>query len=356
MTNTFRFVQKTMMPYKILIIYYFTGTGNSENVALWLSEVASKYNISTHIKNIADIDRQDFDSPPSDALIVFVSPIHGFNYPPIMLHFIGRFPKSRNNVLLMNTRAGMLIGKYNVPGLTGVAFFLSAAILKLKGYSIKGMVAVDLPSNWISVHPGLNQRTIKYLHEINKKRVTECAEKVFSGKSNFKALREIIQDLIISPISLGYYFIGRFVFAKTFYASSDCNNCDICIKNCPVKAIIKVNKRPFWTFKCESCMNCMSHCPKKAIETAHGFIVGFVFLSSVLTGLFYSFFSLLFFNIENELVKFVVETLLFLTLLGISYRILHYLMRFKPVERLMVYTSLTKYKFWGRRYKALKNF
>ena len=72
-----------------------------------------------------------------------------------MLNFLIHFPKGRNKVLLINTRAGMLIGKWITPGLTGIAFYFSALVLKLKGYSIKAMFPVDLPSNWISVHPGL---------------------------------------------------------------------------------------------------------------------------------------------------------------------------------------------------------
>jgi Pyruvate/2-oxoacid:ferredoxin oxidoreductase delta subunit len=272
-----------------------------------------------------------------------------------MLHFIARFPKGKNKVLLMNTRAGMLIGNYNLPGITGIAFYLSSLLLILKGYSIKGMVPVDLPSNWISLHPGLNKRTIEILHQKNKKRVLDCADKVLSGGSDFRALREIIQDVLLSPVSVGYYFMGRFMFAKTFYASSDCNNCDLCIRQCPVKAIVKKDSRPYWTFNCESCMHCMSYCPQKAIETAHGFIIGYMVLFSTLSALFFEYFNLFFFKLNQEPAKSIVEMLLFLFLLGFFYRCIHYLMRIKPFERLMVYTSLTKYKFWGRRYKALKD-
>lgn len=345
-----------MGPYKELFIYYFSGTGNSKNVALWVAAVASKQNILTQVIDIATTDRLSVKAPSSGSLVVFVSPIHGFNYPPVMLNFIVRFPKGNNPVLLMNTRAGMLIGKFITTGLTGIAFYFAAFILKLKGYSIRGMVPVDMPSNWISVHPGLNDRTIRYLHDKNKERVSKHSEKVISGKRNFVALREIVQDVAVSPISLGYYFIGRFFFAKTYYASKDCDNCGVCIKNCPVKAIKISDNRPFWTFNCESCMKCMGNCPKKAIETAHGFVIGFLIVNSLLLiPLFYKYFDLLFFTIENEVVKYIVETLLFLFFLAILHRIMHYCMRFRFIERIMVFTSLTKYKWWGRRYKALKN-
>lgn len=344
-----------MSIYQKLVIYYFSGTGNSRNVALWLSNVAKENSIESRLINISRIDRLTIEQPDTDELVVFVSPIHGFNYPPVMMHFIMRFPNGKNKVLLMNTRAGMLIGKWITPGLTGIAFYLSALILKLKGYSIKAMFPVDLPSNWISVHPGLNERTVKYLHKRNQEKVYRFAQKVFSGGSDFHGLYEIIQDTLVAPISLGYYFIGRFMFAKTYFASSDCNNCDLCIKACPVKAIKKVDNRPFWTFNCESCMHCMGNCPKKAIETGHGYIMLFSLLFSLLlSGLFYKYFAELFFDIEHTFAGFVLNSALFLAILAVWYWVIHFSMRFRLVERIIVYTSLTKYKFWGRRYKALR--
>jgi ferredoxin len=345
-----------MIAYQKLIVYYFSGTGNSKNVALWLSNFAKENNIESQIVNIAQINRLSIEPPDSNALVTFVSPIHGFNYPPVMLHFILRFPKGKNKVLLMNTRAGMLIGKYITPGLTGIAFYLAALILKLKGFSIKAMYPVDLPSNWISVHPGLNEKTVKYLHKKNKERITGFARNVFEGKNDFKGVHEIIQDIVLSPISILYFLIGRFIFAKTYYASRDCNNCDICVKGCPVKAIIKLDNRPFWTFNCESCMKCMSNCPQKAIETAHGSLIEFSLIYSiVIIFLFYKYFTLWFFPIENELIRSITESIIFIALFGVWYKSTHYLLRFKWFERFVVYTSLTKYKFWGRRYKALKD-
>lgn len=340
---------------KKLVIYYFSGTGNSQNVAVWLSQAAKEKEYDCKLVNIAHSERMKIEKPDPEAMIAFASPVHGFNYPPVMLHFIMRFPKGNNKVLLLNTRAGMLIGKWVTPGLSGITFYLSALILKIKGYSIKAMFPVDLPSNWISLHPGLNAKTIKILHEKNKARVLAFADKVLTGRSYFKCVREIVQDLLIAPIAFGYYFVGRFILAKTYYASKDCDNCNICIKACPVKAIKKVDHRPFWTFNCESCMKCMGNCPKRAIETAHGFIISFMILmSAVIFVLFYKYFEKFFFKFEKGILSDIVEILIYLGLLGISYRVMHYLMRFRMFERLIVYSSLTKYKFWGRRYKALK--
>ncbi|MEI6577635.1 MAG: EFR1 family ferrodoxin [Bacteroidota bacterium] len=305
--------------YQNVIIYCFSGTGNSRNVALWLKKVAEENNIQCQIINIAQIDRLSIDPPEPGALVVFVSPVHGFNFPPIMLHFILRYPKGKNKVVLMNTRAGMLIGKFITPGMTGIAFYLSAIILIIKGFSIKAILPVDMPSNWISLHPGLNNRTVKYLHEKNKERVVVFAQKILSGKSHFKALLEIY-DILLAPIALGYYIVGRFFLAKSFFASGDCDNCDLCIKSCPVKAIIKVDHRPFWTFNCESCMKCMGNCPKRAIETGHGYVIGFsLFFWSVFLAVFNKYWDFYFLQIENSFVKMLVESVLFLSLLVMWY-------------------------------------
>jgi len=317
--------------------------------------VAGENDIETQVINIAQINRLTVEPPDSDALVAFVSPIHGFNYPPVMLYFIFRFPKGSNKVLLLSTRGGTLVGKFIVPGISGIAFYLSALVLKIKGYSIKALFPVDLPSNWISLHPGLNERTVKYLHERNKERVTSFARKVFSGGTSFKGLYDIVQDTLVAPISLGYYFIGRFVLAKTFYASGDCDHCDACMTGCPVMAIKKIHDRPYWTFDCESCMKCMSNCPRKAIETAHGLLAAVAVVHSlVLLGLFHTYVAARFVEATDPVVGFVMKSLLFLGFLALSYRFIHYCMRFRFVERLMVFTSLTKYKFWGRRYRALK--
>lgn len=102
-------------------------------------------------------------------------------------------------------------------------------------------------------------------------------------------------------------------------------------------------------------MKCMSYCPKKAIETGHGYIAAFVLLfNAIILVAFYKIVNNYFYNIDNVIIKFVVESALTILLIGIWYRLIHWLLRIKLFERITVYTSLTKYKWWGRRYKALK--
>lgn len=330
-----------------VIIYYFSGTGNSKNVAGWLYENATSIGAKCDLVSISNLE-YPIEKPPEDTQVIIISPVHGFNYPPLVLKFITRFPKGKNRIVLMCTRAGLLIGKYNLPGVSGLTFYFSSLILTLKGHKISGMIPVDLPSNWISFHPGLNRPTVDVLYQKNKKKVQILAERIFAGKNVWRGLRDIIQDIIVIPISPAYYLVGRFFLAKTLYASRDCDDCDICLKACPAKGIIKIDNRMYWTFRCESCMKCIANCPKQAIETAHGFVIGYISLASAITGSLLLLFEKYVLSLESGLVKWIIESAILIFLLGVAYRIMHYLMRFKWIERMMVYTSLTKFKFWGK--------
>lgn len=342
-----------MNAYNKILILYFSGTGNSKQVAMWISEVAAEKSLECILFNISQTDISKLETLDPDALIIIISPIHGFNYPKITLDFIRHFPAGKNKIVLMNTRAGMKIGSFVTPGLTGIAFIVSSLILKLKGYKIVGQIPFDMPSNWISLHPALRENAVKFIHKKIYSRVKKHTEKIFSGKNDFWALRDLVQDILISPIAVAYYLVGRFALAKTFYASYKCDNCDVCIKQCPVKAIEKVNDHPYWTFKCESCMKCMNSCPKRAIETGHGFFALVVYLVSILSSVIIV--PFLSFGSSNGLIKFTLNNLLLLVLLFGLYYLQHFVLKKKIIRKLISITSLTYYKFWGR-YKSIPDY
>ena len=348
-----------MAYYQKLIIYFFSGTGNAKRSSEWIIEVAKEYNLDTELINI---DAYKFENPPDfkeKSLIGFCSPTHGFNLPPIMLKFIYHFPKVKNaDFFILNTRAGMKLYKIFLPGLSGFAQILPAIYLRLKGYKVVGMQPMDLPSNWISLHPGLREKVVHSIFERCEKITKKFADKIINGNKVYKALLSLPIDLAISPVGIAYYFFGRFAIAKTFIATDDCTQCGLCQENCPVNAIEKIHDRLYWTFNCESCMHCMNHCPQRAIETAHSytalvwwaafsvlpmFVVNMVVDSQIT--------SISIESVEATLLYYFIETVVGLIIIYLAYKILHFLMRFKFFNKIIAYTLLTKYKFW-RRYKA----
>jgi len=350
-----------MSKYQNFVAYYFSGTGNARNVATWMVNFAKSKNINTFLINIDRFKKVEIPKTEGKTLIGFFSPTHGFNLPPIMLEFMSKFPRSitETDVFIVNTRAGLKMNKLFIPGLSGLAQYFPSLILRLKGYCVVGQQPIDMPSNWISLHPGVRESVSVSMHERCKTISERVIDKLLSGKKVRKAWLSLPFDIAVSPVVPMYYFIGRFILAKTFVASDKCNLCGLCEKQCPVNAIIQVDKRMFWKYSCESCMRCMNQCPEKAIQTAHGFTTLGIWLASLVFTVLLTFLAskIDFFKEISELSDFVKGWVLYpivnLTVFFLSYRFVHYLMRFTFFARLIEYTSFTKLPFW-RRYKAKK--
>jgi Pyruvate/2-oxoacid:ferredoxin oxidoreductase delta subunit len=349
-----------MSKYKKLIIFYFSGTGNAKSVSEWISTYALNLGISSKIIDVSAFNRNEFPEIDSNTLVGFSSPTHGFNLPPLMMKFILQFPKSvRADVFLINTRAGLKLHKIFLPGLSGMAQFFYAIILMFKNYRIVGMQPMDMPSNWISFHPGLREKVVISIIKRCKGITDKFSETIFSGRKKFKALISLPFDIAVIPIAILYYFAGRFGLAKTFVSTEKCNLCGLCIKQCPVKAIIWAQKRPYWTFNCESCMHCINSCPQRAIETATGFtFLVWWAVFSIVPLLLVWIFGLEFLDKLFHPLSWLVYNLLYigfaLLFVYLSYHVLHFLMRFSFFNKLVAYTSLTRFKWW-RRYKMPGN-
>lgn len=346
--------------YSKVYLYYFSGTGNAKRVTEWISENCISKSIPVEIIKIEEGIKPHIETTEEKKLIGFLSPTHGFNLPPLVLHFIFAFPKVKNaDVFILNTRAGMKLSKLFLPGLSGIALLLAALVLFLKGFRIKGLQPIDLPSNWISLHPGLKQKVVESMYERIRKKVEKFSNKILSGKRVYTGLISLPVDLAISPISIGYYFIGRFMLAKTFVATSKCTACELCVKQCPVQALKMKNNRPYWTYDCESCMRCMNTCPERAIETPHGFVIVLwvilfnippIFLTWILNKYAICPCSL---TIYHKLAYNAAQVAFMFLTVWITYWILYKFMRFRIIDFVIKYTSFTHYKFW-RRYKAPK--
>ena len=348
--------------YDNLLMIYYSGTGNSQRVSEWIVQKAQETGMKTHISSYHQFDPEKIASFKGKTLIGFFSATHGFNMPHSMLNFLFSFKLLKgSDVFIGNTRAGMKLYKLFLPGLSGIAMYFPALIMLFKGYKVKAMYPVDLPSNWISLHPGLRGKVVESMVERCKRLSGWFAGEVLGGKPVFlKSFVLLPLDLLVAPIALGYNFVGRFIIAKTFVANYNCDNCGLCIAQCPTKSIILSGNRPYWKFTCESCMKCMNYCPKRAIETAHTFVF---LLFLLLMGVIYPFMAAkisevvaLWMNhstIAFKVINFAAQVAVTLGLTYAGYKLIHYLMRFPLINKMITYTTLTKWAFW-RRYKIPK--
>jgi ferredoxin len=230
--------------------------------------------------------------------------------------------------------------------------------LLMKGYRCIAFRPVDLPSNWIPLHPGIRKKVIDSIFVRCERIVRNLANKMLSGKKVYCGLYSLPVDLLISPVAFGYYVAGRFFLSKTFIANYNCTNCGICIKECPTNSIKLVNNRPYWKLSCESCMRCLNHCPEKAIEAAHGMAVGFWLLITIVNAqLFLLLINLFNFQAGTLWLKIITQIMSLVCTVFIPaavYLVIHYAMGFKVVKYLLRFTSLTALQFWRRYYPRWK--
>jgi Pyruvate/2-oxoacid:ferredoxin oxidoreductase delta subunit len=346
--------------YTNLIIYYFSGTGNARNCSGWIAEEATARGLMAHLINIDRFDKVIIpELDEGRTLIGFAYPTHGFNAAPIMLRFLSRFPRLKNcDTFLMNTRAGMKLSRFFLPGISGLAQYIPALMLLMKGYRILAMKPVDLPSNWISLHPGLKQEVVDSIYARWHEKINVFSEKVLAGKRNYRALFDLPIDIWLFPISIGYYLIGRYALAKTFIVTDRCTGCQLCVHQCPTQSILMRGKYPYWKLSCESCMRCMNNCPERAIETAHT-VSGFLWYVAwgILAPIFFSIvldsgiLQVEPGSFRAKILDWVISGIVTIVFVSLAYYLMHFLLRFRFFNKFIAYTSFTHYKFW-RRYKA----
>lgn len=336
------------MKYSSVAVYFMSGTGNSYRVASWIAAVCKQRGIPAKLCQISPNHHvEDTLRKEQKGLLGVVFPTHGFTAPWNVIKYILHLPRGGGKpAFVVATRAGTRIASIPFPGLEGTAGYLIALLLIAKGYIIRGVIGVDMPSNWMSLHWGLNLTNSKFIIDRAKVKADSFIKSILEGNRMFKGKIALLLGLLLSPISLAYLVIGRFFLSKLFFASESCTGCGLCAKSCPLKAIKIVGSdkpRPYWTFSCESCMRCMGYCPNKAVESSHSFAIVLYFIATipvstyVLNGLSEVV------PIEHYLlfINSALNYIYILVSLFVAYLILSWLIRIPLLNKLFTYTTFT---------------
>lgn len=241
---------------KKAVIYYFSGTGNTEIVANLLKEeciyhgyIIDMIKIEDVLKNNLTIDIKKYD------LIGVGSQVIGYGVPNIVHKFIQRFPEEQGKkVFIFRTAGGVAPINYNA----------SKSIirrLRKKGYDVFYERIFSIGSNWVVK---FNDNVVKELYEATRKKVRIMCDEVMRNE------KRILKTSLGLKILMEFVaFISRPCFnllGKDLTVNKSCVNCGLCIKNCPTQNIYEKNGKIKFKLNCNCCMRCIYSCPKKAIN------------------------------------------------------------------------------------------
>ena len=340
------------MRYEDARIYFMTGTGNSYRAALWTGEVVRGQGTPARVLPIEKGRLQPGTGDGKPRLLGLLMPTHGFTAPWPMIRFALALPQGNGtHAFVVPTRAGMKFGRLYTPGMEGTAGYLIALILLLRGYSVRGVMGLDMPSNWISLHPGLKPSSVAGIIQRAKHKDTSFMEMILSGERRFPmgSLVQLLFGLLLLPISLGYLLVGRFFLAKLFFANLRCDGCGICALNCPNRAVHmwgRKNPRPYWTFSCESCMRCMGYCPRNAVEAGHSLGLLLYFVTSIPVGVFLLNYLNRFLpgaeDLSHSWVNWLLQYPYMLLSLFLCYLLVTLLVRIPVINKAFTWTTFTR--------------
>lgn len=263
--------------YRKVALYYMSGTGNTYRASQWIADEATDQGSEVVLSPLEAADPGEDLSPGPDQLVGMLMPTHGLTAPWYMIKFATRMPRGEGaHAFCLATRAGMRLGPLVTFGISGSATLLIALILLIKGYALRGATALEMPSNWLQVHPGFKEKHARFILDKMKPRALRFARKVLAGGRCWPLVNttyDLVVGLSTIPIALGYLAYGRLFFGKMFHANNKCNGCGLCASYCPCDGVQMRGgpKRPmpYWTYHCESCNRCVAFCSRRAIEASY---------------------------------------------------------------------------------------
>lgn len=238
---------------KEVILYYFTGTGNTRLIAESLKLTLEKEGIAVEMKDMANKRNQEIQKV--DKTYGFIFPVYALSLPKLVEKFMKDMPSDKRGEYFLVANAHTNTGKSRS---------VAKKILGRKGYKLIGSTSTYTPSSSIiteETEPAdeaqlMRDRAVEsarnFALTLTRNQVQIEKEKKLSG-------REKAVSLLFSSAMPG-------LLLKKTSVNSNCSSCGLCERICPVGNIEIIESRPHFEKNCSICMRCINFCPNQAIE------------------------------------------------------------------------------------------
>lgn len=243
---------KTNIMYKTITLAYFSGTGCTKAIVQCFEKQLIKLGIN--VKTAVISVQNTYKAEGSNLLIIF-SPVYAFRLASIVEDWVKKLPiTEKKPVVVISVSGGGDISPNTACRVR------CNYLLKRKGYHLIYEKMLVMPSNFfITAEQQLNFALINIIPKKAEQTITD----ILSKKKN--VVHPKLQDRFLASIGRVEHFGARF-FGAFINASSKCNQCGLCIQNCPKKNIQMKNGKPKFGFSCIWCLKCIYNCPRKALS------------------------------------------------------------------------------------------
>lgn len=245
------------------LIHYFSGTGNSLMAA---KELIKEENLKEYEFTLHNIEKGQCSSLDEYSLHIFFFPVYATSVPHIVRKYIRKMEDGKNTKTVIIATNGKINTKIR-DGYQGWALHQARLYLTIKHYDVFLSDTLDLPHNITIAFPPRNETANQNIISQGLKPLAKIAQKISEQTISHRRIF-ILNFLWSIPFGIVYSIIGRRFFGKLFAADSSCNQCQLCVKQCPAKIIKTNGKRIRWGWNCEGCLRCINSCPKRSIQTS----------------------------------------------------------------------------------------
>lgn len=295
---------------KKVVIYYFTGCGNSR----WVAQTTAAKFQEKNTEAIAINIEGRYISQNAD-IVGFVFPIYSFGLPKFAVDFLKNYPSRKNQRVFI----------FTVPAMhEGIGLLQANLMLSKKECDVLYGRSIYMPDSWVMFFDAPGENKFADITGRAEQDIEKTVRAIIAGDRNLAVPNPVFLPILGAIYGL-FYGMGRHLLGKCFAITNKCNSCRVCYDSCPSKTIIwtKQNK-PYWNFGCHQCYRCINKCPKGAIEVSVvpvvvmflTFIFGFKFYSVImpdsiekLLSVFWIFPKLVFWFILNYVVMWVLHDL-----------------------------------------------
>jgi flavodoxin/NAD-dependent dihydropyrimidine dehydrogenase PreA subunit len=266
-----------------VLIYYFSGTGNSLFTARYIAK-----KIKAEIISIPSVINRKTIITEAD-VIGIVYPVYHSGIPNIVKRFVLKLNNTKNKYIFAVCTYG------DSPGLS-IEYLKK--LLESRNAKLAAGFGIRMPYNYII--PSFSIK--KFSFSIILKNIS--MDKQLEIFSDYKKKIKLILDYIGSKkegtfetdsemiLQLVDFLrirdsLGKILWLKMagfkgktdlsfhesiqlmdhgFFSDEKCNGCCICHKICPVNNIKMVKGKPVWCHRCEQCFSCLQWCPKESIQ------------------------------------------------------------------------------------------